>query len=227
MAESTTADFEGDPAADSAADEKSQRADPQAEQEGIRSQTEPGLFGMVLRDLAVVFAALSIWAAADTWYAVTGLWLAQAVAIGDAILVGLLLTALFHEWGHYVGARSAGANVCRVIPKSLSLFRFKFDYAENDHNQFHRMTYGGHIGHWAITLLIFFALPMDTLSRIALVGGMLGFVAFATFLEYHILRDTWDGADPGKRLAALTEKDFQQAAGVGALVGLFAIAGLA
>ena len=69
----------------------------------------PSHTGIVIKDLALVFAALSIWAAADTWYQVTGLWLANVLAIGDAVLVGLLLAGLAHEWGHYLGARFSNA----------------------------------------------------------------------------------------------------------------------
>lgn len=182
---------------------------------------------MLVRDLAVAFAALSVWAAADTWYQVTDLWLAQAVAVGDAILVGLLLAALFHEWGHYSGARASGASVCRKAPQGLSLLRFDFDYARNDHRQFHWMTYGGHILHWSIFLFLLIALPLDSLGRIALVSSVFGFIVFASVIEYNIVKDTWAGADPGERLSQITSKDFQQATVAGGISGLFAIAALA
>jgi hypothetical protein len=68
---------------------------------------------------------------------------------------------------------------------------------------------------------------MDSLGRISLVGALVGFIAFATFFEYNVLKDTWAGVDPGERLNAVTPKDFQQAAAIGGLAGLFAIAGLA
>ena len=191
------------------------------------SRPQPDLLPIALKDLAIILAALSLWAAADTWYLVTGLWLAQVVVIGDAILVGLLLTALAHEWGHYAGALAVKAETRLITPARFSLFRFRFAYDDNSTEQFHWMTYGGHIAHWVITLLIFIALPMDSLGRIALIGAMMAFIAFATFFEYHIVKDTWAGADPGERLSEVTRRDFQHAAVVGALVGLFVIAGLA
>ncbi len=194
---------------------------------GEEESSEPGLIGMVIKDLAVVFAGLSLWAAADTWYAVSGLWIAQVVAVGDAILVGLLLASLFHEWGHYSGARAANATAPRVAPKGLSFFRFDFDYAGNDPKQFHWMTYGGHIFHWAILLILVVALPLDNLSRIALVSSVFGFILFATFIEYNIVKDTWTGKDPAIRIKEITPKDFQQSMVVGALGGLFAMAALA
>lgn len=193
----------------------------------INVSEEPGLAGMILRDGAVVFGALSLWAAADTWHQTTGLFIAEVVAIVDALLVGAILATLFHEWGHYAGAKASGAAVRRVAPKGLSIFRFNFQFEENDHRQFHWMTYGGHIGHWAVVIILALALPLDTLSRISLVGAAFAFVVFATVIEYNIVKDTWNGADPATRLGKLTPSDFQQAGVIGAIAGLFAIAVLA
>ena len=187
---------------------------------------QPELTGMLLKDIAITFAALSLWAAADTWYQVTGLLIAQVVAVGDAIVVGLLLASLFHEWGHYAGAVAADAKTTRFSPKGLSLFRFKFHFKANDVRQFHWMTYGGHILHWSILLLLLITVPLDSIGRIALVSAVFGFIAFATFIEYNILKDTWAGADPETRLKALNAKDFQHARIIGTLGGLFAIAAL-
>lgn len=190
------------------------------------TRTEPGLMAMLIKDAAIVFAALSLWAAADTWYEVTGLWLAQTVAVGDAILVGLLLAALAHEWGHYAGAKAAGAAAPRVSPKSLSLFRFDFDFSQNNQQQFHWMTYGGHVLHWGMLILLLTAIPLDSASRIALVSAVFAFILFATFIEYGILKDTWQGVDPQARLQQLNSKDFQHAYVIGSLGGLFALAAL-
>ena len=63
------------------------------------NKSEPTLFSLVSRDIAIAAAAISVWAAADTWYLVTGIWFAQAISIVNAIFVGYVLGALFHEWG--------------------------------------------------------------------------------------------------------------------------------
>ena len=86
------------------------------------------------------------------------------------------------------------------------------------------MTYGGHILHWSILILLLIMVPLDSLGRIALVSAIFGFIAFATFIEYNIVKDTWEGEDPETRLQALTQKDFQQAYVVGTIGGLFALA---
>ena len=63
------------------------------------TKPEPSLFSLLARDAAIALAALSLWAAADTWYLVSGLGFALAVSVLDAIFVGYILGALFHEWG--------------------------------------------------------------------------------------------------------------------------------
>ena len=195
------------------------------EPENIKTERpQPGLTGMLLKDVAVIFAALSLWAAADTWYVTSGLWLAQVVALGDAILVGLILASLFHEWGHYTGTVLSGGAATRVQPRRLSFFRFRFDFESNDRRQFYWMTGGGHVLHWAILIILLIAVPLDTLGRIALVSAVFGFVVFATFIEYNVIRDVLDGADPETRLNELTKADFRNAGMAGAMGGLFAIA---
>jgi hypothetical protein len=185
---------------------------------------EPSLASHLLKDAVVIFAALSVWAAADTWYETTQLGLAQMIAVGDAIIVGIILSTLAHEWGHYVGAITSGAKVTRFYPNHVTFLRFNFEFAENDVKQFHQMTYGGHIMHWLVLVLLIVALPLDTLQRITLVAAYFGFVAFSTHLEYNIVKDTWAGADPATRLNALTNNDIKQSAVVGTLAGMLAIA---
>jgi len=191
---------------------------------GNDNDTEPRLSGMLLRDGAAVLALLSLWAAADTWTAATDLLLAQAVAIADGVLVGALLAAVLHEWGHYAGARAAGAVAPRVSPRGLSLFRYRFDFAANDQRQFHWMTGGGHVGHWSALLLLLSLVPMDTPGRVALAAGAFGFISFATFIEANVVMDTRQGADPLQRLQALSRKDFQQATRAGVVAGLIVLA---
>ena len=88
------------------------------------------------------------------------------------------------------------------------------------------MTYGGHILHWSILILLLIMVPLDSLGRIALVSAIFGFIVFATFIEYNVVKDTMDGVDPETRLQALSKKDFQQASIAGTIAGLFALASL-
>ena len=190
------------------------------------TKPEPSLFSLLARDAAIALAALSLWAAADTWYLVSGLGFALAVSVLDAIFVGYILGALFHEWGHYTGAKLSGASAPRVKPKGTSLFRFNFDMATNTQRQFHWMSFGGWVFHWGLLLILVAALPFDSIGRIALVSSVFGFILYATFIETGILRQTLGGSDPAETLGQLSAKTFQQAGIVGSVAGLFALATL-
>ncbi len=190
------------------------------------TKSEPSLFSLLARDAAIALAALSLWAAADTWYLVSGLGFALAVSLLDAIFVGYILGALFHEWGHYTGAKFSGASAPRVKPKGTSLFRFNFDMATNTQRQFHWMSFGGWVFHWGLLLILVAVLPLDSIGRIALVSSVFGFILYATFIETGILRQTLGGSDPAETLGQLSVRTFQQAGVVGSVAGLFALATL-
>ncbi|MEC8481511.1 MAG: hypothetical protein VXZ17_07600 [Pseudomonadota bacterium] len=189
---------------------------------------EPSLFSLLSRDAMIVFAALTLWAASDAWFQVTGLFAAELLSAADGIFVGYIVAAIFHEWGHYLGARVSGAQTKRTLPKSLTnLFRFSFDFNNNSSRQFHSMSFGGWIGHWGILVLIFITLPLDTLGRAALVSSLFGFAIFATFIETGILRKTFGGAEPAAVLGELSKRNFRQAGAMGTLSGALMLASLA
>ena len=189
---------------------------------------EPSLFSLLSRDAMIVLAALTIWAASDAWFQVTGLFAAELLSAADAIFVGYIVAAIFHEWGHYLGARISGAQTTRTLPKNITnLFRFSFDFNSNSSLQFHSMSFGGWIGHWTILLLVFAILPLDTLGRAALVSSLFGFAIFATFIETGILRKTLGGAEPATALGELSKQNFRQAGALGTLSGAFMLASLA
>ena len=190
------------------------------------TKAEPSLFSLLARDATIALAAISLWAAADTWYLVSGLGFALAVSVLDAIFVGYILGALFHEWGHYTGAKFSGASAPRVNPKGTSLFRFNFDMATNTQRQFHWMSFGGWVFHWSLLLILVAVLPLDSIGRIALFSSVFGFILYATFIETGILRQTLGGSDPAETLGQLSVKTFQQAGVVGSVAGLFALATL-
>ena len=190
------------------------------------TKPEPSLFSLLARDTAIALAVLSLWAAADTWYLVSGLGFALAISVLDAIFVGYILGALFHEWGHYTGAKLSGASAPRVKPKGTSLFRFNFDMATNTQRQFHWMSFGGWVFHWGLLAILVLAIPFDSIGRIALVSSVFGFILYATFIETGILRKTLGGSDPAETLGQLSAKTFQQAGIIGSVAGLFALATL-
>ena len=196
-----------------------------AEAASSAPQKKPVKFGNVaLRDLALVAAALSLWAAADAWYLLTGLEFASSLAIVDGILVGLALASLGHEWGHYAGARVTDAKARLVRTDALSLLRFRYDMEANDSRQFNAMSIGGNLAHWSIVLILFLALPMDSPGRIALIAGAFGFASFATVTEAPVIVRSMRGASPRESLDPVDRERLIRNGFVGAVAGGLAFA---
>jgi len=184
---------------------------------------EPSLQSMLLKDSLILLAAMSLWAAANSWFEVSDLWLAKTLIVADAIIVGFIVASLFHEWGHYAGAKRSGANTTRVLAKGLSIFRFNFDFEQNTKKQFLWMSYGGQIGNWGILAILFLALPLTNLAEIVLVSSIFGFCIFAIVVEYKIIWEVIRGLDPAASLKNLTSKKLQTAQMVGGAGGVMAI----
>ena len=166
-------------------------------------QRAPRLKSLAHVDTVAVLAGLSVWAAADMWHASTGLLIAAAVAVGSALYVGYLLTALIHEWGHYTGARWSGAQTQLVRRKGFRLFRFSFDFDANTTAQFRAMSYGGNLAHWGVVVLLYLSLPMTSPGQAALVAASFAFALGASVFELSVISAVQRGAQPE---AALRER---------------------
>lgn len=123
---------------------------------------------------SAVLAALTLWGSADFWATGSGLLLAQAVALGNAIVAGVVISSILHEWGHFSGARLAGA-ISPVFAKPKRFyFMFQFDMEANSADQFIWMSLGGIIANWLFAIAVLILVPLQTLA-----GAMLAAVAIA------------------------------------------------
>jgi hypothetical protein len=128
-----------------------------------------------LRDLFIVLATLLL------WWADSGLR-SQGGAL--ALLVAVLVAAmtaycgyLAHEWGHLLGALSAGS-VVHLPQRLFSVFLFQFDSDRNGRRQFLRMSMGGFLASGITLAFLLAVLPLNARSgRITLVLVLLGVVA--------------------------------------------------
>ena len=109
---------------------------------------EPALGGMLIRDGAALVGLLALWGGAEAWAAGTSLPLAVFTAVGASLVAGWTIAGLFHEWGHYAGAKLARASAPRVKLPGLSFFRYNFDLEKNSVPQFTAMGIGGNLAHW-------------------------------------------------------------------------------
>ncbi len=111
--------------------------------------------------------ALTGWGAADAWAENSDLLLASIVAFVNALVAGYVLSVLFHEWGHFAGARLKGSYSPMVRePKGVFIFGFSFD--KNTREQFIAMSLGGILANWLLVLLVLLLVPIDSWSRAAL-----------------------------------------------------------
>ncbi|MDE0063752.1 MAG: hypothetical protein OXP09_05520 [Gammaproteobacteria bacterium] len=155
--------------------------------------SEPALGGMLIRDAAAVVGLLALWGGAEAWLANTSLALALITAVGASLVAGWSIAGLFHEWGHYVGAKLARAAAPRVKVQGLSFFRFTFNLETNGLRQFAAMSIGGNVAHWAAVAAAVLLVPMTTPGQVTFVSSTVAFAVFASVIEWPIIARTASG----------------------------------
>ena len=191
--------------------------------------TEPPADGapvakLAQRDGGIALAALSLFAAADAWHAVSGLGLAAVLSVLDAVVVGVVLGSLAHEWGHFAGARlSGGIAPTRGIRSLFPIF--DLDLQKSDPSVFRAMSVGGNLGHWAVVVAVLAFLPLDGPARVALLASTFGFAVSASTTEFPIIGRAFSGASPVESFRGLTGAKLRRDRWIGAAAGvlLFAI----
>jgi len=160
----------------------------------------------VYRHAAVHFplalVAFTLWAAADSWYLLTGLGIASVLSIITAIVAGTSVSLVIHEWLHFAGAAASGA--AYKIPAKQGLFVFDFNYGENSLRQFNIMSWTGQAGSWLIVAALLLAIPLDNAGRVMLVAAAIGNAVFGAAIEWPVLRRAQASGDP---LAELSKID--------------------
>ncbi|MDP6978002.1 MAG: hypothetical protein QF570_05290 [Myxococcota bacterium] len=170
---------------------------------------------------AMVFGALTLWGAAQTWAQVTGSSLAQIVAVANAFVAAYVISSTVHEWGHFTGARMSGA-VSPVLEEPRRHF-FMFDFAmdQNDLRQFTWMSWGGILAPWVAVLLALIFVPLGTLSGAVLVSALIAKSVAAGVFEVPIVNAAGASGDPGGELGKATMGGaLPRAARKGKIVGL-------
>jgi len=178
---------------------------------------------VALRDVAILLAALSLWAAADAWRLLSGAGMAWLLSVADGLLVGVLVGGLFHEWGHFAGARLSGGTAPLAATK-FPLPLFNFDFARSQPQHFQAMGIAGNLAHWSVVVLLALFLPLGTPGQIALLAGALGFAVFASAVEFPVISRCHNGAAPAESLAGIRPADLKRNGVVGALAALLLFA---
>jgi hypothetical protein len=159
---------------------------------------------------------LSMFAATDTWYLITGFDIAWGLNTIVAAITGAAITTVVHEWAHYVGTRLGAANY--TVPDRYGLFVYEFDYEGNTLAQFNTMSIIGQVGSWLSVFLLWQSVPMDTSGRVMLVGGAMASAIFAGLVELPVLKRVQTSGEPLKELAKIDQSVLRRSA-LGSITG--------
>lgn len=154
--------------------------------------------------LLVWIVAMGVFAATDSWSLLSGLGLADALAVVTGALAGVITTTLIHEWFHFIGARLSGG--AYGIPEKFGLFVYDWDFRRNDTRQFFTMSVAGSVGGALSLLLVWYALPAATPGRAAVFAGTLAGFVFGSVIEWPVLRAVRFGGEPLAELSKIDER---------------------
>lgn len=199
------------------------QAAPRSMAEALARMSPARLQQLRLAKLAAVhftvwLLAMGLLAAADSWHMLSGLALAGLLAAVSGIIAGVVTANLVHEWGHYLGARRSGGAF--VIPDSLGLFVYDWQFERNSVSQFLTMSRAGTLGGIVALLLVWWLLPFDTLARAGVFAGAAGSFVFAARIEWPVLRRVRAGGDPFGELGKIDEAVLKNSFIWAALAGL-------
>ncbi|MCS5582332.1 MAG: hypothetical protein VB996_02535 [Pseudomonadales bacterium] len=154
---------------------------------------------IAIRHAAIVLTAFTIWGTSDSWAAQSELFLAEMVSLINAIFAGVILAYIFHEWGHFAGARISGA-VSPVAKKPVSFFMFNFKDELNTRGQFLSMSVGGPFANWGLFVLIFMLLPLNTWSQAMLLATTFAIAVSVSVFEFPVINAVMYGEKPAETI---------------------------
>ena len=170
-----------------------------------------------------VLAALTLFGAGNMWAAESGLYIANIIALGNAFVAATVMAGIFHEWGHFAGAKLSGA-IAPVRAKPVRLyFMFNFDMQNNSVEQFLWMSMGGIAANWALVVAAAMLIPLDTYAGALLFAVLVAKAVNVSYFEVPIVMRTRETGNPQNELQTqLDTVGLKQTPGwiVGALVWL-------
>jgi hypothetical protein len=117
-----------------------------------------------------------------------------------AFLIGLALSHILHEWGHFLGATLGGARL--TVRRKISPLFFDFEFPANTPGQFLLMSVGGLSGNLLLLSYLSLCIDLPGLVLTAIRAAVLGQLVFVVILELPVSLRVLAGQEP---LEALTE----------------------
>lgn len=166
----------------------------------------------------VMLVSLCLFAAADSWTAVTGLTFASVLGLITGVIAGVVMTSVIHEWFHFLGARVSGGSY--NIPKKVGIFIYDWHYERNSVRQFFIMSIAGSVGGALAVFLLWNSVPADTLGRASLLGAAFAAFVYAAIIEWPVLKRTRESREPFAELSKIDEGVLMRAFYIALIVGV-------
>lgn len=152
----------------------------------------------------VLLVSLCLFAAADSWVAITGFGFATALGVVTGLIAGVVMTSVVHEAFHLLGARVSGG--AYKIPRKVGIFLYDWQFERNSVEQFFVMSIAGSVGGAISVYLLWNAIPADTLGRATLRGAAVAAFVYAAIIEWPVLQRTWRTREPLAELSKIDEQ---------------------
>jgi len=186
----------------------------------VDSKRKQRLFRIAGVQWLVLVISLCLFAAADSWTAVTGLTLAGALGVVTGVLAGVVMTSVVHETFHLLGAQLSGGDY--KVPEKLGIFMYDWQFEKNSVSQFYVMSWAGSVGGALTVLVLWNSVPADTAGRASLLGAAIGAFVYAAIIEWPVLLRTRRTREPFAELSKINEGVLMQALYGGVGVGVVA-----
>lgn len=146
--------------------------------------------------------AFSLFAATDSWTAITGWSLAAFLNVLTGVVAGFITVNLAHEWSHYLGARLTGADY--TVVQKPALFVFDWNFETNGNGRFYAMSIAGNLGGGMALLALFVAVDPDNAGRAALLAAAAASFTLGAFIEWPVLARCLRSGNPLAELSRLS-----------------------
>lgn len=152
----------------------------------------------------VLLVSLCLFAAADSWTAITGLGFASALGVVTGLIAGVVMTSVVHEVFHLIGAQVSGG--AYRIPPKVGIFLYDWQFERNSVEQFFVMSVAGSVGGAIAVLFLWNSIPADTLGRATLRGAAVAAFVYAAIIEWPVLQRTRRTREPLAELSKIDEQ---------------------
>ena len=173
----------------------------------------------------IALTAFSLWAATDAWLAVTQLPLANVLSIMMAVVAGVTVSTVIHEWFHFAGAKLGGSSY--TVPTKTGFFVYDYNYADSSVRQFYIMSLAGQLGSVVAIIGFYTLIPHDTSGRFMLLAAAIGSAIFGAAIEWPVMQRTRHSHNPLAELSKITPRVFNRSLSYGLASGLLLFFGFA